>query len=129
MKKREADFGKMFRHWVKSQPQLPSAAFELKQTTLNYISFSALQEHQEHALLAASTSGILFKLPDDSRGVKPFDYFYLKRAPAFVVIKYPQGFEGISIEIFILEREKSARKSLTYERAKEISSFSGNFTK
>ena len=125
MKKREADFGKQFRAWVKAQRDLPSAAFELKQTTKDYISFSDLQEHQEFALLAASTSGILYKAPDDSRGVKPFDFFYLKRAPAFVVIKYPKGFEGIAIEIFILEREKSTRKSLTYERAKQISSFSG----
>jgi len=125
MKKREADFGKQFRAWVKNQKDLPSAAFELKQTTLNYISFSALQEHQEHALLAAATSGVLYKAPDDSRGVKPFDFFFIKRAPAFVVIKYPQGFEGISIENFIAERSQSTRKSLTYERAHQISSFSG----
>jgi len=125
MKKREADFGKQFRAWVKSQKDLPSAAFELKQTTKDYISFSALQDHQEIALLAVSSSGLLYKAPDDSRGVKPFDFFYLKRAPAFVVIKYPKGFEGIAIENFIAERERSQRKSLTYDRAKLISSFSG----
>lgn len=125
MKKREADFGKQFRAWVRAQKDLPSAAFELKQTTIDYISFSALQDHQEAALLAATTTGLLYKAPDDSRGVKPFDFFYLKRTPAFVVIKYPNGFEGITIENFIAEREKSNRKSLTHDRARLISSFSG----
>ena len=125
MKKREADFGKQFRAWVRAQKDLPSAAFELKQTTIDYISFSALQDHQEAALLAATSSGLLYKAPDDSRGVKPFDFFYLKRTPAFVVIKYPKGFEGITIENFIAEREKSNRKSLTHDRARLISSFSG----
>lgn len=126
MKKREANFGKRFRAWVKSQKNMPPAAYELKQTTKDYISFDSLQEHQEHALLAVTTaSGILYKAPDDSRGVKPFDFFFLSRSPAFVVVKFPKGFEGISIESWISEREKSTRKSLTYERAQRISSFSG----
>ena len=126
MKKREADFGKQFRAWVRKQTLIPSSAFELKQTTKDYIAFDALQGHQEVALLAASrNNGILYKAPDDSRGVKPFDFFFLRAAPAFVVIKYPQGFEGIDIETFIMERERSTRKSLTYERAHQISVFSG----
>lgn len=126
MKKREADFGKQFRAYIRSQKGIPPAAYELKQTTINYINFNALQEHQENALLAATTnSGILYKAPDDSRGVKPFDFFFLSRSPAFVVVKFPQGFEGISIESWIQERATSNRKSLTYERAKAISSFSG----
>lgn len=126
MKKREADFGKQFRAYIRSQKGIPPAAYELKQTTKNYIAFSALQDHQEHALLAVcSPTGLLYKAPDDSRGVKPFDFFFLSRSPAFVVVKFPQGFEGISIESWIQERENSTRKSLTYERAKAISSFSG----
>lgn len=125
MKKREANFGKRFRAWVKAQTDLPSSAFELKQTTKNYISFSALQEHQEYALLAACGPGLLYKAPDDSCGVKPFDFFYIKRASAFVVIKYPKGFEVIEIQNFITERERSGkRKSLTYERAQAISTYS-----
>ena len=124
--KREANFGKQFRAWVKSQKDMPPAAFELKQTLIDYIPFSALQEHQEYALLAAcGKEGILYKIGDDSRGVKPFDFFYLARAEAYVGIKYPKGFEVITIENFIAERERSVRKSLTYERAQAISTFSG----
>jgi hypothetical protein len=124
MHKREANFGKQFRAWMRSQ-DLPSAAFELKQTTSNSIAFNALQEHQEFALLASkSPTGLLYKAPDDSRGVKPFDFFYLKESLAFVVVRYPKGFVVIAIEDWIDERNRSERKSLTYERAVDISTFS-----
>ena len=65
---------------------LHSCAFELKQTQTDSISFSAVKEHQIDALLAASSSkGLLYKGPDDSAGVKPFDFFYLRYADAFVI--------------------------------------------
>ena len=125
MAKREANFGLLFRRWLKSQKNMPSAAFELKQTTKHYIPFNALAEHQENALLAVNSSkGILYKAPDDSRGVKPFDYFFLSRSCAFVVIRYPNTFEVIPIDSWIMEREKSHRKSLTSERARQISTIS-----
>lgn len=123
MKKREADFGIQFRSWIRSQKGMESAAFELKQTTKDSIPFSDLKEHQENALLAASSSGILYKAPDDSRGVKPFDYFYLRQSPAYVFIRFPDGFVGISIDKFIKERARSKRKSLTYTRAAQIADF------
>jgi hypothetical protein len=119
MKKREAEFGKQFRSWLTLQ-HFPCAAFELKQTITNAIRFDALKEHQENALFAAISSGILYKAPDDSRGVKPFDFFYLRGAKAYVVIKYPSGFVVINIYNFIGERERSTGKSLSWERAQEI---------
>ncbi len=124
MMKREAKFTQLFRHWLKANPDFThlSAAFELKQTTSSSIPFSAVEEHQIDALCAAQgTGGILYKAPDDSRGVKPFDLFFLKRARAFVVIKFPKHFEIITIGTFLLERDKGERKSLTAGRAKEIS--------
>lgn len=123
--KREANFGKQFRAWVKAQPKLRSAAFELKQTTGTSLPFSAVQEHQICALQAVKTSGLLYKAPDDSRGIKPFDFFYLKHAPAYVVIKYPQGFVVIDVDIFCDEKERSTRKSLTWERSLELAVFRG----
>ncbi len=125
MKKREANFGILFRHWIKANPMFNSA-FELKQTTTNSIPFSDVQEHQLEALMAVqiNKSGLLYKIPDDSRGVKPFDYVYLKNALAFVVIKYPTCFVLIEPQKFLNERDSSKRKSLTSERAKAISSIS-----
>lgn len=123
MMKREAKFTQLFRHWLKANPDFCfSAAFELKQTTSSSIPFSAVEEHQLDALSAALTkTGILYKAPDDSRGVKPFDLFYLRMARAYIVIKFPKHFEIITVETFLMEKMRSEKKSLTAGRAKEIS--------
>lgn len=120
--KREADFGGVFRHWVKANmPFTGSCAIELKQTRTNRLLFSAVQEHQLEALNAArSYIGILYKAPDDSRGVKPFDMFFLRNAGAFIVIKYPGQFSVIGYDTFMSEKGRSKEKSLTKERAEEI---------
>lgn len=120
MIKREAKFTELFRHYLKAHPMY-SAAFELKQTIKDYISFNVVKEHQVDALMAAKTKGILYKIPDDSIGIKPFDMVYLKNSPAYVVIKYPNFFCIIDIETFLLEKQRSKKKSLSSSRAKEIS--------
>lgn len=121
MIKREAKFTTLFRHWVRANKRnLFSSAFELKQTTGKSIPFSDVQEHQLDALLAAKHDGLLYKAPDDSRGIKPFDMFFLYNARAFVVIRYPDFFCLIDVEVFIEERQISERKSLTAQRAREI---------
>ncbi len=124
MMKREAKFTQLFRHWLKANPEFcqRSGAFELKQTTSGSIAFSAVKEHQIIALEAvAGNSGLLYKAPDDSRGIKPFDLFYLRQSPAYIVIKFPKHFEIITVMTFVLERDRSKKKSLTAGRAKEIS--------
>lgn len=121
MKKREADFGLLFRHWLKANPLRTSCAFELKQTTEDSLPFSSVKEHQIDALMASwSYNGLLYKAPDDSRGIKPFDYFYLRFAQAYIVIRYPDCFVLIEPMTFLHEKEKSKRKSLTSARAREI---------
>ncbi len=121
MIRRESKFQTLFRHWLKANP-MPSAAFECKQTTEDYISFSQIASHQMTALFAAkSNKGILYKGPDDSIGIKPFDLFYLRNSLAYIVIKYPQFFCLIDVDIFAKERDTiSIRKSLTSSRAREI---------
>ena len=122
--KKEANFTLRFRHWLKANP-MPSCAFELKQTTGTSLPFSAVAEHQIDALLASkSKEGFLYKIPDDSRSVKPYDLFYLRNAFAYVVIRYPRAFHVIDIDTFLLEKARSKRKSLTHSRAQEISTIS-----
>lgn len=119
--KKEANFGPEFRSWLKANP-MPTSCYELKQTTTP-LPFSAVKEHQINALLASKLKGkgILYKIPDDSRGVKPFDFFFMNGVFAWVVIKYQKkGFVFIDVETFVLESERSKRKSLTWERAKQI---------
>lgn len=120
--KREADFQTTFRHWIRANPYRRNAAFELKQTTTDSIPFSAVSDHQLIALrVAKGGSGLLYKIPDDSRGFKPFDMVYFRNADALVVIKYPNFFCMIDIDRFIKESEISKRRSLTADRAKCIS--------
>lgn len=120
MKKREAKFTLLFRHWIRANPRIRSSVFELKQTRTDSIAFAALEEHQEAALIAASTDSLLYKAPDDSRQSKPFDMFYMRYAEAFVVIKFPDFFCLIRVKEFVDERQLSQRKSLTALRAREI---------
>lgn len=119
MMKREAQFGKLFRHWL-MQNKRPAAAFELKFADGHRLPFTDLQEHQANALLAAKKYHLLYKIPDDSRSVKPFDMVYLHKSEAYVVIRYPKLFVIIDIDIFLGEQKKSKDKSLTAARAIEI---------
>ena len=124
LNKREASFGIQFRRYLEKNP-MPSSAFELKATTKKSIPFSCLKDHQISYLLSTKKkSGLLWKIADDSKGIKCFDYFYLRNAYAFVVIKYPSSFHIIDVETFILEKGRSKRKSLTEDRAKAISTVS-----
>ena len=120
MKKREAEWTTTkFRKWIKKNP-LISAPIEIKLTTKDSIPFSAVAEHQLDALLACkSDKGFLWKIPDFGF-TNPFDCLYYRNSPAFIVIKYPKGHFVIDVETFVLEKERSKRKSLTYARAKEI---------
>lgn len=118
MKKREANFGIAFRHWIHANPQL-SCAYELKQTQNDSIPFSCIEEHQINYLLAINSDvGALVRV-QGSNG-EP-DYIYLRNFPACVVIKFPDIFCIIPIHVFIKEKKVSTKKSLTSKRALEIS--------
>lgn len=125
MIKREAEFQKRFTKWKRHFMRDGSFAFELKITETGTLPFSRLEEHQEIWLLNAKHSQICYKIPDVGYDSKPFDQFCLGGAKAFVVImfNYSSGqkeFIMIDIDDFIKEKETSDRKSLTYDRAKEI---------
>ncbi len=122
MIKREAKFTVLFRHWMMANPCYECCAFELKQTQKDYINFKEIQEHQIDALMAVKhgAKGLLWKLPDDSRGIKPFDLFYLKNASAYVVIKYPKMFCLIDIDKFCSVKKTSGQASLNSYLAEKI---------
>ena len=128
MKKREADFGVLFRHWIKANPRY-SCALELKQTEGNYIPFECLPQHQIDYLLAInSDKGVLVRV----QGIngEP-DYIYLRNEPAYVFVKYPGEFHGIAISQWVDEKERSykaKRRSLTAARAREIAIVSVDLT-
>lgn len=123
MQKREAAFTTRFQKWARKNLPAP-AVFEVKQTTKDCIPFSSVRSHQKAWLLAAmSEVPACWKIPDVGAAHKPFDVIMVGVMDAYVVIQYPDGFVVIGADRFFDEEEKSARKSLTYERAKRIAAY------
>lgn len=127
MIKTEAKFQTKFNKWLKYN-HAHSAAYELKQTPSTSLPFSDVKTHQLRALNIAhsSTSGLPYKISDQSLSFKPFDCFKLYKVPAYIVIMFrsrernQKEFIIITINDFVNESKNSQRKSLTEERAKEI---------
>lgn len=119
MQKREADFGKLFRHWVRANPLKITCHFELKQTQGDSLPFTSLEDHQVayNEAIRDSPKGVLMR--NVGMNGEP-DYTYTYRDPVFVVVKYPACFCIISLGNFVAEKSTSKRKSLTVERAREI---------
>lgn len=121
----EKDFQTAFNKWLKYN-WTTTSAFELKATPEGSLPFDAVQEHQEHALLAVKHAFMVYKIPDDSIGQKPFDDIFMADAGAYVVIRFRSKDRGrkeftmIDIDKWKNERETSDRKSLTVQRAQEI---------
>lgn len=124
MKKREADFGVLFRHWVRAYAaeKLPNNCdFELKQTQTDSFPFASVEDHQAvyHQAVEKSPLGVLTRIQGTNGEC---DYVYQRFTPVFIVIKYPGFFVLIPRSVFMREYHLSKRKSLTSERAREISS-------
>lgn len=119
--KHEAKAQTKFNHWLK-EVYKQTAAFELKYTETS-LPFSNLAPHQRDALIACHHQTLVYKIPD-AGFQNPFDCVSLSRIPAYVVVRFPKSFEVISIDVWVKESEESKRRSLTYERAKQISTYS-----
>ena len=119
--KQEADFSIHLRHYLKAHPLPVSCPLEIKDTRGKpSFSYAELKEEQiNNALASKSDKGNLIRIASGTIGGP--DYAYYRNVPAYVVIKYVSGFVFIDIETLVMERDKSKRKSLTWERAQEIS--------
>ena len=108
--------------------------FELKLCKTNSIRFDAVKEHQVDALLKASGEGLFHKITDFPvfggsnmrfNRAKPFDFFFLKETPAFVVVCFyvPRKRKTcyfIYINSWLAVEKSSAKKSIREEQIKEI---------
>lgn len=118
--RREANFQSKFRHYLQARVRKPGV-YEVKQTTQDSLPFKAVLEHQIESLLAAKHRCLTYKPPDDTRGFKPCDFLHFAGdVQAYIVIKYPKGWVMIEIDVWVREEKQSTRKSLTWQRAKEI---------
>ena len=110
-KKKEADFGLVFREWIEGHPDLlDSSSIELKHTrgrpTFN------LKEWKKNQRIFAyrirSEKGCLIRV--EGLNGEP-DYNWYRNAPAYLAIKYPKGFVVIDTAMI------PDQKSLTYAQA------------
>lgn len=120
-KTREAAFGLKLRKWLATNPII-TCTIETKQTKTDSIPFSEVAPEQvAFGMAVKSDKGVLVRVQGMSG---ESDYIYLRNEPAFVVIKYPTSFHFIDMAAFILERDRSKRRSLTSARARAISTIS-----
>ena len=131
MRKQEQSFTTIFQQWLRAigYKRLQSAPFEAKHCRgKDAIPFADVPQHQRDALLACTTDkGFCYKISDQSAGTKPYDGFFFRNAPAYLVFAYTKKFYIISIHNFLHEDKVSKRRSLTEQRASEICILSDSY--
>ena len=121
MLKAEAKFQTEFNKYLRDVYK-KTCAVELKHTRgKSSLPFNEVKDHQIRALQIVNRGVFAYKISDFDMGYKPFDGFCLAGERAFIVIKYPSFFCMIPVETFVLERDRSTRKSLTASRARDLS--------
>lgn len=119
-KTKEANTGINLKHFIeRTTPQ--TCSMEVKDTRgKDYLAFAEVKDEQiVYALRVNSSKGAWIRTL--GMNGEP-DYIWMKNEMAYIVIHYPKGIVFITIDNFIFEKEKSKRKSLTWDRAKEIAS-------
>jgi len=119
-KAKEASFGIYLKNWVENNPLPFPCSLELKQeTNKDSIPFSCVSDKQiAYANKISGNKGCWIRVV--GLDGQP-DYVWMINSPAYIVIKYPKCFVFITIGTFLLEKERSKRKSLTEARARDIS--------
>lgn len=115
---KESNFTTIFEKYIRAKKMY--GVFELKQTDADAIPFAKVENHQIESLIAAQNVGFLHKISDADPRRKAFDVLYTKPLVAYIAIRFPKVTCVITVNNFIFERDRSKRKSLTIERAKEI---------
>lgn len=123
MIKREAQFAVKFSHWAKANwpVETSPAYFEYKVSRTTSLPFSEVSEKQYNNL---QIRRFYFKFSDYDRMGTPFDAVFFCGAGYVVIQYYRPGnkeFFIIPVNTLLLEKETSNRKSLTEERARELS--------
>lgn len=122
-------------NYLKDNPPDKTAVYELKICKSNAMPFKQVAEHQIEALLQAKHGNLYHKIADSPfisghskmrfTKQKPFDCMNIYKSEAYIVICYyklrqKKEFLFIDIDDFIKEIKMSDRKSLTEERANQL---------
>lgn len=108
-----------FRHYLRANPWL-TCALEMKDTRgKGSLPFHEVSQAQiDYGLAIKSDKGVLMRVQAVAEGMP--DYIYMRNEPAYIPIKYPNGFAVIDVETFVLEKKRSKVLSLTWSRACDI---------
>lgn len=133
----EREMQTLFKHWIANNPPAKASVYELKLEKTGRLSFDRVYDHQVAGLRQAKYKGVYHKIADQPAafiggkrmhfgGKKPFDCLFLKGLEAYVVVmfykpKQTKVIYFIDIDRWVEEKETSERKSLTEDRAREIS--------
>jgi len=84
--------------------------------------FSEVSDIQIIKCLKIKHEGILIRNTiSSSNGTAGIpDYSWTDKQPCYIVIRYSKSWCFIDIETFVMEKERSKRKSLTEDRAREL---------
>ena len=118
----ERDLYTPFSHYIRDHWKLGSAVFEIKCVKGGTFPLALLKPHQERALLMAWVSGVYHKVSDMSMGQKPFDSFYVREVPGYVVV----CFQRLACFIHIKDYQRFKRsfpdaRSMTRKQCEEYS--------
>lgn len=117
----ESERTTLFLKWLKARRNENLVA-ECKIAKTNSLPFSAVKDHQETALYRVRHGIMNYKIPDVGRDQKPFDIFQYFQNNAYIVIFWwtkpgDKRMTIIKIDNWMEEKQKSGRKSLTYDRS------------
>ncbi len=118
MVRREAADTILWNHYCKQKKIY--GIFELKHCENRRFNFSAFEPHQIDSLMACEEEGLVWKLSDADQRKKPADMISVPFYPAYVVIRFPEGFVMIRITDFVKFMNQSSETFITYEDAKKI---------
>jgi hypothetical protein len=123
--KPEANFGEQLVQYVTKikEPFFNYPCWiEIKETTDNIFYFRQLEDLQISKMLKIKNEGLLIRITEassnGSHGIP--DYSWTYKQPAYVGIRYKNSWCFIDIETFVMEKERSKRKSLLESRAMEL---------
>ncbi len=121
MIKRESKSSILFRHWVMANPQITkTCTFEMKDTRgKDYLRYAEVKTHQIDygRAIMESEKGVLIRVQGTNG--EP-DYVFLKKEPAFIVIKYPDCFCIVGVYEFWKQSTSGSGASLPSARARKI---------
>jgi hypothetical protein len=93
--------------------------FELKATTLNYLSFNKIEPHQYEGLQATKKNGLYWKMSDQDMRLKPCDCMKLPPLPSYLVIRFTDAYYMVDIK-HIVQMKEDGKIAITREEAKNL---------